>query len=69
MNRTLEEAAYCRKKRNTITTFMLAADPPLFAFVEELTRLNRGRLYQTDPDNLGTYVYRDFIKNRRRRVH
>ena len=69
VNRTLEEASYCRKKRITITTFMLAADPPLISFVEELTRLNRGRLYQTDPDSLGTYVYRDFIKNRRRRVH
>ena len=53
----------------SLTTFMLAVDPPLLSFVEELTRLNHGRLYQTDPDSLGTYVYRDFIRNRRRRVH
>ncbi len=45
VNKTLEEAAYCRKKRITITTFMLAADAPLVEFVRRLTELNHGRLY------------------------
>src|SRR6185369_220423 len=32
VNKTLEEASYCRKKRISITTFMLAADAPLVEF-------------------------------------
>ena len=69
VNKTLEEASYCRKKRITITTFMLAADAPLLDFVRRLTELNHGRLYETDPQNLGTYVFRDFVRNRRKRLH
>jgi Ca-activated chloride channel homolog len=69
VNRTLEEAAYCRKKRVTITTFMLATDAPLLEFVRKLTALNHGRIYETDPNNLGAYVFRDFVRNRRKRLH
>jgi Ca-activated chloride channel family protein len=69
VNKTLEEASYCRRKRITITTFMLAADAVLLGFVRELTELNHGRIYETDPNNLGTYVFRDFVRNRRKRLH
>jgi uncharacterized protein with von Willebrand factor type A (vWA) domain len=69
VNKTLEEAAYCRKKRVTITTFMLATDTPLLDFVRRLTALNHGRNYETDPETLGTYVFRDFVRNRRKRLH
>jgi uncharacterized protein with von Willebrand factor type A (vWA) domain len=69
VNRTLEEAAHCRRKRITITTFMLAADPPLLDFVRRLTALNHGRIYEADPQNLGAYVFRDFVRNRRKRLH
>ena len=44
VNKTLEEAAYMRRKRITITTFMLAVDAPLLEFVRKLTeRARRGR--------------------------
>ena len=69
VNKTLEEAAYCRKKRISITTFMLATDVPLLEFVRKLTALNHGRIYETDPNNLGAYVFRDFVRNRRKRLH
>ena len=69
VNKTLEEAAYCRKKRITVTTFMLATDAPLLDFVRRLTALNHGRIYETDPNNLGAYVFRDFVRNRRKRLH
>jgi uncharacterized protein with von Willebrand factor type A (vWA) domain len=69
VNKTLEEAAHCRKKRVTITTFMLATDAPLLEFVRKLTQLNHGRIYETDPNNLGAYVFRDFVRNRRKRLH
>lgn len=69
VNKTLEEASYCRRKRITITTFMLAADTVLLDFVRKLTELNHGRIYETDPNNLGAYVFRDFVRNRRKRLH
>jgi uncharacterized protein with von Willebrand factor type A (vWA) domain len=69
VNRTLEEAAYCRRKGVTITTFMLATDYPLLDFVRKLTALNHGRIYETDPNNIGAYVFRDFVRNRRKRLH
>ena len=69
VNRTLEEAAYCRRKRITVTTFMLATDYPLLDFVRRLTALNHGRIYETDPQNIGAYVFRDFVRNRRKRLH
>jgi uncharacterized protein with von Willebrand factor type A (vWA) domain len=69
VNKTLEEAAFCRRKRITITTFMLATDGPLLDFVRRLTELNHGRIYETDPQNVGAYVFRDFVKNRRKRLH
>jgi len=69
VNKTLEEAAHLRRKGITVTTFMLAADPALLDFVRRLTELNRGRIYETDPNNLGAYVFRDFVRNRRKRLH
>ncbi len=69
VNRTLEEAAHCRRKRITITTFMLATDPMLLDFVRRLAELNHGRVYETDLNNVGSYVFRDFVRNRRKRLH
>ncbi|CAB4799872.1 unannotated protein [freshwater metagenome] len=44
---------------------MLDADWGLRNFVEQLTRLNRGRAFFTSPDNLGDYVLVDFLEQRR----
>ena len=69
VNKTLEEAAFLRKKRITITTFMLATDAPLLDFVRKMSEMNHGRIYETDPQNVGAYVFRDFVRNRRKRLH
>lgn len=66
---TLEAAAECRKADITITTFMLATDPELQEFVEEMTRINRGRAYFAAPDKLGEFLFTDYIRNKRRVVH
>ena len=68
VNRTLDEAIICRKKKITITTFMVASDPYLQQFVRKLTELNHGRAYFTPPDRLGGYIFWDFLHNRRRRL-
>jgi Ca-activated chloride channel family protein len=66
VNRTLDEAVICRKKKITITTFMIASDPYLQQFVERLTELNKGRAYFASPHDLGNYVFYDFLSHRRR---
>ncbi len=68
VNRTLEEADRCRRRGVVITTFMIATDPWLQAFVEQLTRVNRGRAYFASPDNLGEFILSDYMENRRRRI-
>lgn len=66
VNRTLDEAIICRKKKIPITTFMIAEDPYLQQFVQKLTELNHGRAYFASAQNLGEYVFWDFLKHRRK---
>ena len=69
VNRTLEEADRCRREHIPITTFMLATDPTLVNFVEQLSQINRGRAFYSSPDRLGEYILADYIRNRRKFVH
>lgn len=67
VNKTLDEAVACRRDGITISTFMVATDPWLVAFVEELTKANVGRAFFTGLDGLGNDMFIDYIHNRRRR--
>jgi Ca-activated chloride channel homolog len=69
VNRTLEEADRCRRAGVPITTFMLATDPMLVNFVDQLSKINRGRAFYSSPDRLGEYILADYIRNRRKFVH
>ncbi|HUP65704.1 MAG TPA: VWA domain-containing protein [Thermoanaerobaculia bacterium] len=69
VNRTLEEAEKCRRARIPISTFMLATDPALVNFVDQLSRINRGRAFYSSTDRLGEYILADYIRNRRKFVH
>ncbi len=68
MNRTLDQAARCRKLGINITTFMIAKDPYLQQFVREFTKTNNGRAFYSSLNGLGEYIFEDYIRNRRRRV-
>lgn len=65
VNKTLDEAMACRRSNITISTFMVAQDAWLRAFVEDFTRANKGRAFFTGLDGLGTNVFVDYIRNRR----
>ena len=69
VNQTLREAHQCRKNKIEITTFMIASDPYLQGFVNKLSEANKGRAYFTSLNNLGEYLFVDFIKNRRKFIH
>ncbi len=67
VNKTLDEAVACRREKIPITTFMVARDPYLINFVEELTKANQGRAYYSSLNTLGEYVFVDYIRNRRKK--
>ncbi len=66
--RTLDEASACRRDGIQLSTFMLTSDPTLVGFVEEMTAAAHGRAYFSRPDDLGSFLFVDYIKNRRRHV-
>jgi uncharacterized protein with von Willebrand factor type A (vWA) domain len=67
VNKTLDEAVACRREHIPITTFMVARDPYLINFVEELTKANQGRAYYSSLNNLGEFVFVDYIRNRKKK--
>ena len=69
VNKVLDEAVKCRREKITITTFMIASDPYLQQFIREMTEANKGKAYFSSLDNLGGFIFEDYIKNRKRRVH
>ncbi|MBI4522892.1 MAG: VWA domain-containing protein [Deltaproteobacteria bacterium] len=65
---TLREAERVTRKGITINTFMLDDSPVLRGFVDEMTRINKGRAFYTRPDRLGEYLLVDYISRRRKKV-
>jgi uncharacterized protein with von Willebrand factor type A (vWA) domain len=63
---TLKEVERVTRRGVVINTFMLDDSPPLSAFVEKMTRINRGRAFYTTPDQLGRFLLVDYVGRRRR---
>ncbi len=63
---TLAEVDKMTRRRAQLNIFMLADDERLTAFVEEVARRNGGRVLRAQPDRLGEYVVRDFLRTRRK---
>ena len=68
VNQTLNEAAQCKKENITISTFMIARDPVLVNFVDDLTKVNKGRAFYAGLNHLGQYVFVDYMRNRRKNL-
>lgn len=68
VNRVLDEAVKCRRDDIDITTFMIAQDPYLQNFVRQLSEANKGKAYFASLDNLGGYIFEDYIRNRKKRM-
>ncbi len=67
VNKTLDEALACRREKITISTFMVARDPYLIDFVEEMTKSNKGRAYYSGLNDLGQFVFVDYVRNRKKK--
>jgi len=68
LSKTLNMASQCRRLKIPITTFMIARDPYLQQFVREFTQLNQGKAFYSSLNNLGDFVFEDYIKNRKKTV-
>ncbi len=68
LQETLKEVQRCTREDITINTFMLEQSHALTAFVEQMTRINRGRAFFATSDRLGEYVLVDFVRSKRRAV-
>ncbi|MGE3539202.1 MAG: VWA domain-containing protein [Candidatus Tectimicrobiota bacterium] len=67
IEQTLMEVKRCTKDGIIINTFMMEQDPYLMRFVQEITRINRGRAFFSSPGHLGEYIVTDYINNKRRK--
>jgi uncharacterized protein with von Willebrand factor type A (vWA) domain len=65
---TLREVQRCTRAGIKINTFMLDEEPALVAFVEQMTRINKGRSFFTRPDTLGQYLLIDYIQGKRHKI-
>ncbi|MSQ33010.1 MAG: VWA domain-containing protein [Dehalococcoidia bacterium] len=65
---TLLEVKRCTKENITINVFMLEQDPYLMQFMQQVTKINRGRAFFTSPDRLGEYILVDYLSNKHKRV-
>ncbi len=65
---TLKEVERVTRMGITINTFMLDDSPSLRAFVERMTRINRGRALYTRPDRLGEYLLVDYLGRKRKKI-
>ena len=61
---TLAEVDKMTRRHATMNIFMLADDPGLTAFVDNVAKRNGGRVLQAAPEYLGEYVIRDFLHSR-----
>lgn len=68
-NRCINLAVQCRKLKIDITTFMIASDPYLQAFVREFTESNKGKAYFATLDNLGTFIFNDFESGKKKTLY
>lgn len=66
VNKTLNEAAACRRQKINITTFMIAQDPYLQQFIAEFTEAANGKAFYSGLNNLGQFVIHDYARNKRK---
>jgi uncharacterized protein with von Willebrand factor type A (vWA) domain len=57
-----------RGRRHHLDIFMLGQYANLVQFVQEVSKVNHGRAFYTTPNNLGRYLFVDFLAQKRKWV-
>ena len=68
ISETLREVKRCTQGGILINVFMLDRSYYLKEFVDQMTRINKGRAFYTTPEKLGQYVMVDYLAGKRHRV-
>ena len=61
---TLREVKRCTQEGIVINTFMLERSHYLADFVNQMTRINRGRAFFATPERLGDYILVDYVSTK-----
>jgi uncharacterized protein with von Willebrand factor type A (vWA) domain len=65
---TFRAVKHCTTKGIAINTFMLDASYYLKAFMDEIAKINGGRVFYTTPEKLGEYILVDYVQHKRKRL-
>ena len=65
---TLKAVKRVTKQDITINTFMLDRNYYLKEFVNQLAKINGGRVFYTTPDRLGEYILVDYVQHKRKHI-
>jgi uncharacterized protein with von Willebrand factor type A (vWA) domain len=65
---TLKEVKRCTQKGITINTFMLDRNYYLKEFVNQVAKINKGRVFYTTPDKLGEYILVDYVAQKKKKL-
>ncbi|MEX0800035.1 MAG: VWA domain-containing protein [Dehalococcoidia bacterium] len=65
---TLKEVRRCTQKGIVINTFMLDRNYYLKEFVNQIAKMNKGRVFYTTPEKLGQYILVDYVSQKRKRL-
>jgi uncharacterized protein with von Willebrand factor type A (vWA) domain len=65
---TLREVTRCTRDRIVINTFMLERSYYMADFVEQMTRVNKGRAFYATPEALGEYILVDYVASKTKKI-
>ncbi len=68
ISKTFKAVRSCTTRGITINTFMLDQSYQLRAFVDRMSKINGGRVFYTEPHNLGEYLLVDYVQNKKKRL-
>ncbi len=65
---TFRAVKRCTTKGIAINSFMLESSDYLRAFMQEVARMNGGRVFYTSPEQLGEYILVDYVEGKRKKL-
>ncbi|MFC2014958.1 VWA domain-containing protein [Chloroflexota bacterium] len=65
---TMREVRACTAQGIVINTFMFDDSPFFTSFVNQMARLNKGRVFFTSPDSLGEYLLMDYMTKKHKKI-
>ena len=65
---TLREVNNCTRAGITINVFMLPSHEVFNMFIDKVAQINHGRVFFTEPGDLGKYIIKDYINNKKTRL-